>query len=64
MSTNGSKPLLEVEGLVASYPVGRGLVAAAKREPKLEVHGIGSKKERREEVKRALEVAGLTPADL
>ena len=40
MSTNGSKPLLEVEGLVASYPVGRGLVGAAKREPKLEVHAV------------------------
>jgi oligopeptide/dipeptide ABC transporter ATP-binding protein len=40
MSTNGSKPLLEVEGLFASYPVGRGLVGAAKREPKLEVHAV------------------------
>jgi len=40
MSTNGSTPLLEVEGLVASYPVGRGLVGAAKREPKLEVHAV------------------------
>ena len=40
MSTNGSKPLLDVEGLVASYPVGRGLVGAAKREPKLEVHAV------------------------
>ena len=40
MSTNGSKPLLEVEDLVASYPVGRGLVGAAKREPKLEVHAV------------------------
>jgi len=40
MSTNSSTPLLEVEGLVASYPVGRGLVGAAKREPKLEVHAV------------------------
>ena len=40
MSANGSKPLLEVEGLFASYPVGRGLVSAAKREPKLEVHAV------------------------
>ena len=40
MSTNGSKPLLEVEDLVASYPVGRGLMGAAKREPKLEVHAV------------------------
>ena len=40
MSTNGSEPLLEVEDLVASYPVGRGLVGAVKREPKLEVHAV------------------------
>ena len=40
MNMNGSKPLLEVEDLVASYPVGRGLVGAAKREPKLEVHAV------------------------
>ena len=39
MSTNGS-PLLEVEDLVARYPVARGLVGAVKRGPKLEVHAV------------------------
>src|SRR6185437_1570743 len=38
-------------------------VGATIEEP-LQVHRIGSKEERREEVKRALEVAGLTPPEL
>ena len=33
MSTNGSQPLLEVEDLVASYPVGRGVVGAGTPAP-------------------------------
>ena len=40
MSTNGSGPLLEVEGLVARYPVSRGLVGAVQRRPKLSVHAV------------------------
>jgi oligopeptide/dipeptide ABC transporter ATP-binding protein len=40
VSTNGSAPLLEVEGLVASYPVGRGLVGAVRREPTLSVRAV------------------------
>src|SRR4029453_8679924 len=40
MSTNGSQPLLEVEDLVASYPVGRGVVGAVTRAPTLEVHAV------------------------
>jgi oligopeptide/dipeptide ABC transporter ATP-binding protein len=38
-------------------------VRATLEEP-LDVHGIGSKSERREEVRRALELAGLTPPEL
>jgi peptide/nickel transport system ATP-binding protein len=38
-------------------------VGATIEEP-LQVHGIGSKDDRREEVKRALELAGLTPPEL
>ncbi|HEX5470177.1 MAG TPA: ABC transporter ATP-binding protein [Gaiellaceae bacterium] len=40
MSTNGSAPLLQVEGLVARYPVSRGVVGALRREPKLRVHAV------------------------
>ncbi|HEX3256602.1 MAG TPA: ABC transporter ATP-binding protein [Gaiellaceae bacterium] len=40
MSTNGSGPLLEVEGLVARYPVARGLVGSLQRRPKLSVHAV------------------------
>jgi peptide/nickel transport system ATP-binding protein len=40
LSTNGSAPLLEVEGLVARYPVSRGVVGALRREPKLRVHAV------------------------
>ena len=40
MSTNGSGPLLEVEGLVARYPIGRGLVGALRREPTLSVRAV------------------------
>jgi ABC-type microcin C transport system duplicated ATPase subunit YejF len=40
VSTNGSQPLLEVEGLHARYPVGRGIVGTVSRAPKLEVHAV------------------------
>ena len=40
MSTNGSHSLLEVEDLVARYPVGRGVVGAVTRQPKLEVRAV------------------------
>ena len=37
---NGSAPLLEVEGLVVRYPVQRGLVGAALRRPRQQVHAV------------------------
>ena len=40
MSSNGDKPLLEVEGLVVRYPVTRGLVGAMTRQPKRSVHAV------------------------
>jgi ABC-type glutathione transport system ATPase component len=40
VSTNGPKPLLEVEGLHARYPVGRGIVGTVSRAPKLEVRAV------------------------
>src|SRR5437660_4777238 len=40
MSANGHKPLLEVEGLVVRYPVGRGLLGALARQPKRSVHAV------------------------
>ena len=40
MSANGHKPLLEVEGLVVRYPVGRGLLGALARRPKRSVHAV------------------------
>jgi oligopeptide/dipeptide ABC transporter ATP-binding protein len=40
MTTNGGGPLLEVEGLVARYPVSRGVVGAVRRRPKLRVHAV------------------------
>jgi oligopeptide/dipeptide ABC transporter ATP-binding protein len=40
LSTNGSGPLLEVEGLVTSYPVSRGLIGALQRRPKLQVQAV------------------------
>ena len=40
MSSNGDKPLLEVEGLVVRYPVTRGLVGAMTRQPRRSVHAV------------------------
>jgi oligopeptide/dipeptide ABC transporter ATP-binding protein len=40
VSSNGDKPLLEVEGLVVRYPVRRGLVGAMSRQPKRSVHAV------------------------
>jgi oligopeptide/dipeptide ABC transporter ATP-binding protein len=40
VSTNGDRPLLEVEDLVVRYPVARGLVATVRREPKRSVHAV------------------------
>jgi oligopeptide/dipeptide ABC transporter ATP-binding protein len=40
VSGNGRRPLLEVENLVARYPVARGLVGTIRREPKLVVHAV------------------------
>ena len=40
MSTNGSKPLLEVEGLVVRYPVPRGMVGTLARRPRQTVHAV------------------------
>ena len=39
-SGNGSEPLLEVEDVVARYPVFRGLVGTIARRPKLAVHAV------------------------
>jgi len=40
VSSNGDKPLLEVDGLVVRYPVRRGLVGAMSRHPKRSVHAV------------------------
>ena len=40
MSTNGSAPLLAVEGLVTRYPVPRGIVGSFARRPKQRVHAV------------------------
>jgi len=40
VSANGDKPLLEVEGLVVRYPVGRGLIGVVARRPKRSVHAV------------------------
>ena len=40
MSANGSKPLLEVEGLVVRYPVPRGMVGTLARRPRKSVHAV------------------------
>jgi len=40
VSTNGSAPLLAVEGLVTRYPVPRGIVASLARRPKQSVHAV------------------------
>jgi oligopeptide/dipeptide ABC transporter ATP-binding protein len=40
VSSNGDKPLLEVDGLVVRYPVRRGLVGAMSRQPKRSVHAV------------------------
>jgi oligopeptide/dipeptide ABC transporter ATP-binding protein len=40
MSTNGSGPLLEVDDLVARYPVSRGTIGALTRQPRLRVHAV------------------------
>ncbi|MEO8289867.1 MAG: ABC transporter ATP-binding protein [Gaiellaceae bacterium] len=40
MTTNGSGPLLEVENLVARYPVPRWIVGALQRRPKLYAHAV------------------------
>jgi len=40
VSSNGDKPLLEVDGLVVRYPVTRGLVGAMTRQPKRSVHAV------------------------
>jgi oligopeptide/dipeptide ABC transporter ATP-binding protein len=40
MSTNGSTPLLAVEGLVTRYPVPRGIVGSLARRPKQRVHAV------------------------
>ena len=39
-TTNGSAPLLAVEGLVTRYPVPRGIVGSLARRPKLRVHAV------------------------
>jgi oligopeptide/dipeptide ABC transporter ATP-binding protein len=40
MSANGDAPLLEVDGLIARYPVARGLVGTLARRPRLAVHAV------------------------
>ncbi|MGH3062072.1 MAG: ATP-binding cassette domain-containing protein, partial [Gaiellaceae bacterium] len=40
MSTNGAPPLLEVDGLVAHYPVPRGVVGALTWQPQRWVHAV------------------------
>ena len=40
MSTNGSRPLLEVENLVTRYSVARGIVGAARRQETLSVRAV------------------------
>jgi oligopeptide/dipeptide ABC transporter ATP-binding protein len=40
MSTNGSAPLLAVEGLVTRYPIPRGIVGSLARRPKQRVHAV------------------------
>jgi len=40
MSSNGAGPLLQVEGLVAQYPVPRGTIGTLRREPKQRVHAV------------------------
>jgi oligopeptide/dipeptide ABC transporter ATP-binding protein len=40
VTTNGSGPLLEVEGLVTHYPVPRGIVGALSRRPRERVHAV------------------------
>jgi peptide/nickel transport system ATP-binding protein len=39
-SSNGTRPLLEVEGLVVRYAVARGLTGAVMRHPKQHVHAV------------------------
>jgi oligopeptide/dipeptide ABC transporter ATP-binding protein len=40
MSTNGSGPLLEVEGLVTRYPLPRGVLGTISRQDKAAVHAV------------------------
>jgi oligopeptide/dipeptide ABC transporter ATP-binding protein len=40
MSTNGARPLLEVENLVTRYPVPRGIVGTLTRKPRSAVHAV------------------------
>jgi oligopeptide/dipeptide ABC transporter ATP-binding protein len=40
MSTNGSAPLLAVEGLVTRYPIPRGIVGSVARRPRQRVHAV------------------------
>jgi oligopeptide/dipeptide ABC transporter ATP-binding protein len=40
VSTNGNRPLLEVDGLVVRYPVARGLVGAALGRPRVTVRAV------------------------
>jgi peptide/nickel transport system ATP-binding protein len=40
VSTNGNRPLVEVEDLVVRYPVARGLVATLARRPEQRVHAV------------------------
>jgi len=40
VSANGSKPLVEVEGLVVRYPVPRGIVGTVARRPRKTVHAV------------------------
>lgn len=39
-STNGDRPLLEVDGLVVRYPVARGLTGTLLRHPRQHVHAV------------------------
>jgi oligopeptide/dipeptide ABC transporter ATP-binding protein len=40
MSTNGNRPLLEVEDLITRYPIPRGIVGTLARRPQEQVHAV------------------------
>jgi oligopeptide/dipeptide ABC transporter ATP-binding protein len=40
VSTNGSEPLVEVDGLVVRYPIPRGIVGTVARRPRQRVHAV------------------------